>query len=128
MIVFSKKTLRITKGQSESLYRRRTDNTMAKRQKNRQYNDQKTEEQTIQWPKDKRTDNTMAKRQKNRQHNGQKTEEQTIQLPKEKGQKDKLRSTKHTCKTKNRVTRTPLDFQIFCLTIGYKINSTVKYK
>ena len=31
MIVFSKKTLKITKGQSESLYRRRTDNTMAKR-------------------------------------------------------------------------------------------------
>jgi hypothetical protein len=45
---------------------------MAKRQKNRQHNGQKTEEQTIQWPKDRRTDNTMAKRQKNRQHNGQK--------------------------------------------------------
>jgi hypothetical protein len=45
---------------------------MAKRQKNRQYNGQKTEEQTIQWPKDRRTDNTMAKRQKNRQYNGQK--------------------------------------------------------
>ena len=40
--------------------------------KNRQYNGQKTEEQTIQWPKDRRTDNTMAKRQKNRQYNGQK--------------------------------------------------------
>jgi hypothetical protein len=26
---------------------------MAKRQKNRQYNGQKTEEQTIQWPKEK---------------------------------------------------------------------------
>jgi hypothetical protein len=45
---------------------------MAKRQKNRQHNGQKTEEQTTQWPKDRRTDNTMAKRQKNRQHNGQK--------------------------------------------------------
>ena len=44
---------------------------MAKRQKNRQHNGQKTEEQTAQWPKDRRTDNTMAKRQKNRQHNGQ---------------------------------------------------------
>ena len=71
-----------------------------KRQKNRQFNDQrkKTEEQTIQWPKekDRRTDNSMAKkekdrrtdnsmtkgkRQKNRQFNDQrkKTEEQTIQ-------------------------------------------------
>jgi hypothetical protein len=49
MIVFSKKTLKITKGQSESLYRRRTDNTMAKRQKNRQYNGQKK--------RDKRTNN-----------------------------------------------------------------------
>jgi hypothetical protein len=39
---------------------------MAKRQKNRQYNGQKTEGQTIQWPKDRRTDNTMAKRQKDR--------------------------------------------------------------
>ena len=61
---------------------RRTNNTMAKRQKNRQHNGQKTEEQTTQWPKDRRTDNTMAKRQKNRQHNGQKTEEQTTQWPK----------------------------------------------
>jgi hypothetical protein len=34
---------------------------------------------------------------KNRQHNG-----------KEKGQKDKQRSTKHTYKTQDRVTRTPL--------------------
>jgi hypothetical protein len=33
-----------------------------KSKKNRQYNGQKTEEQTIQWPKDRRTDNTMAKR------------------------------------------------------------------
>ena len=41
---------------------RRTNNTMAKRQKNRQHNGQKTEEQTTQWPKDRRTDNTMAKR------------------------------------------------------------------
>jgi hypothetical protein len=50
----------------------------------------------------------MAKRQKNRQHNGQKTEEQTTQWPKDKVQKDKKRSTKHTYKTKDRVTRTPL--------------------
>jgi hypothetical protein len=56
---------------------------MAKRQKNRQHNGQKTEEQTTQWPKDRRTDNTMVKRQKNRQHNGQK-------------KKDKQRSEK-TC-------------------------------
>jgi hypothetical protein len=35
-------------------------------------------------------------------------EEQTTQKPKEKGQKDKQRSTKHTHKTKDRVTRTPL--------------------
>ena len=38
---------------------------MTKRQKNRQHNDQKTEEQTTQWPKE---------------------EEQTTQWPKEEGQ------------------------------------------
>jgi len=35
-------------------------------------------------------------------------EEQTTQWPKEKVQKDKQRSKKHTYKTKDRVTRTPL--------------------
>ena len=35
-------------------------------------------------------------------------EEQTTQWPKENVQKDKQRSTKHTYKTKDRVTRTPL--------------------
>ena len=35
-------------------------------------------------------------------------EEQTTQWPKEKAQKDKQRSTKHTYKTKERVTGTPL--------------------
>jgi hypothetical protein len=80
------------------------DNTIVKRQKDRQHNGQKTEGQTTQWPKDRRTDNTMAKRQKDRQHNGQKTEGQTTQWPKEKLQKDEQRSTKHTHKTKDLVT------------------------
>jgi hypothetical protein len=35
-------------------------------------------------------------------------EKQTTQWPKEKEQKDKQRSTKHTYKTNDRVTRTPL--------------------
>ena len=35
-------------------------------------------------------------------------EEQTTQWPKEKVEKDKQRSTKHTYKTKDRVTRTPI--------------------
>ena len=56
--------MKIPKGQLETVYQRRTDNTMAKRQKNRQHNGQQTEEQTTQWPKDRRTDNTMAKRKK----------------------------------------------------------------
>jgi hypothetical protein len=47
----------------------------------------RTKEQTTQWPKEKG--------QKNRQHNGQK-------------KKDKQRSTKHTYKTKDPVTQTPL--------------------
>jgi hypothetical protein len=54
--IFCKKSFKIPKGQSEFVYRRRTDNTMVKR----------------------------------------------------KVQKDKQRSTKHTYKTKDRVTRTPL--------------------
>jgi hypothetical protein len=70
---------------------------MAKRQKNRQHNGQKTEEQTTQWPKDRRTDNTMATRQKDRQQNGQK-----------KKYKRTNNDLKHTYKTKDRVTRTPL--------------------
>jgi hypothetical protein len=60
---------------------------MAKRQKNRQHNGQKTEEQTTQWPKDRRTDNTMAER---------------------KSTKRQKRSKTNTHKTKYRVTRTPL--------------------
>jgi hypothetical protein len=43
---------------------------MAKRQKYRKHNGQKTKVQTTQWPKDRSTENTMAKRQKYRQHNG----------------------------------------------------------
>ena len=42
------------------------------------------------------------------------TEEQTTQWPKEKGQKDKQRSTKHTNKTKDQVTRTPIYLHSFC--------------
>jgi hypothetical protein len=41
-------------------------------------------------------------------HNPYIEEEQTTQWPKEKVQKDKQRFTKHTYKTKDRVTRTPL--------------------
>ena len=74
---------------------RRTDNTIVKRQKDRQHNSQKTEVQTTQQSKDRSTDNTIVKRQKDRQHNSQKTEVQTTQQSKEKRQKDKQRSTKH---------------------------------
>jgi hypothetical protein len=47
---------------------------MTKRQKDRQYNDQKTEGKTTQRPKDRRIDNTRTKRQ-DRKHNDQKKEE-----------------------------------------------------
>ena len=56
-------SLKISNGYSEAVNRRRTDNTMAKRQtiqwpKDRQYNGQKTDNamakrQSIQWPKDR---------------------------------------------------------------------------
>jgi hypothetical protein len=51
-----------------------------------------------------RTDNTMAKRYQRGDQNRYIEKEQTTQWPKEKAQKDKQRSTKHTYKTKNRVT------------------------
>ena len=68
---------------------------MAKRQKNRQHNGQKTEEQTTQWPKEEQTTQWPK-------------EEQTTQWSKEKVQKEKQRSTKHTHKTRDRVTRTQI--------------------
>jgi phage FluMu protein Com len=43
---------RIPKGQSESVYQRRTDNTMAKRYQRCNQNLYIKEEQTTQWPKD----------------------------------------------------------------------------
>ena len=43
---------------------------------------------------------------------GIRIEEQTMQRPKEKVQKDKQRSAKHTYKTKDRVTRTPLKSEV----------------
>jgi hypothetical protein len=91
---FNKKSLKISKGQSESVYRRRTDNAMAKRES--------TKGQTTS------TDNTMAKRYQRSNQNPHIEEEQTTQWPKENVQKDKQRSTKLTYKTKDRVTRTPL--------------------
>ena len=44
-------------------------------------------------------------------------EEQTTQWPKEKVQKDKQRSTKHTYKTKDRVTQTPLKSERACICV-----------
>ena len=43
----------IPKGQSESVYRKRTDNTMAKRYQRGNENPYIEEEQTRQWPKEK---------------------------------------------------------------------------
>ena len=51
---------------------------------------------------------TSLKRYQRGNQNPYIEEEQTTQWPKEKIQKDKQRSTKHTYKTKDRVTRTPL--------------------
>ena len=51
-------------------------------------------------------------------------EEQTTQWPKEKVQRDEQRSTKHTLKTKDRVTRAPLN--LFSHTV-YKGVPSVTY-
>jgi hypothetical protein len=52
-------------------------------------------------------------------------EEQTTQFPKEKAQKDKQRSTKHTYKTKDRVTRTPLKTgcELRCMHTNWRASS-----
>ena len=50
-------------------------------------------------------------------------EEQTAQWPKEKAQKDKQRFTKHTYKTKNQVTRTPLKI-VGELTLSGRVSSS----
>ena len=46
-------------------------------------------------------------------------EEQKTQWSKEKVQKDKQRSTKHTHKTKDRVTRTLLKFACYAVFVNY---------
>jgi hypothetical protein len=60
----------------------------------------------------------MTKRQKDRQHNDQK----------KKRQQDKQRSTKHTYKTKDRVTRTPLKTNNDLQNITYKSKDQMIYK
>ena len=67
-----KKSLKIPKGQSESVYRRRIDNTMAKRYQRGNQNPYIEEEQTTQWPKDTKGVIRIRISKKNRQHNGQK--------------------------------------------------------
>ena len=54
-------------------------------------------------------------------------EEQTTQWPKEKVQKDKQRSTKHTYKTKDRVTRTPLNVLFIIWWEKYKYPYVTKH-
>jgi hypothetical protein len=46
-------------------------------------------------------------------------EEQKTQWPKENGQKDKQQSTKHTHKTKDRVTRTLLKLACYAVSVNY---------
>jgi len=51
-IIFVKKSLKIPMGQLESVYRRRTDNTMVKRYQRGNQKPYIEEEQTTQWSKD----------------------------------------------------------------------------
>ena len=66
-----KKCLKIPKGQSESVYRRWTDNTMAKRYQRGNQNPYIKEGQTQQWPKDNNGVIRIRISKKDRQHNGQ---------------------------------------------------------
>ena len=72
MWIIYKKSLKIPKGQSESVYRRRTDNTVAKRYQRGNQNLYIVEEQTTQWPKDTKGAIRICISKKNRQNNGQK--------------------------------------------------------
>ena len=63
---------KIPKGQSESIYQRRTDNIMAKRYQRGNQNLYIKEEQTTQWPKDTKGLIRIYISKKDRQHNGQK--------------------------------------------------------
>ena len=63
---------KIPKGQSESVYRRRRDNTMAKRYQRGNQNLYIEEEETTQWPKDTKGAIRIRISKKKRQHNGQK--------------------------------------------------------
>jgi hypothetical protein len=71
---------------------------MAKGKKDNQYNGQREEGQSIQWPKERRTINTMAKEKKDNQYNGQrkKNDQRT---------NNDLRNIAY--KTKVQATRTP---------------------
>jgi hypothetical protein len=51
--------LTIPKKQREAVNRGRTDITMAKKKKDRQYNGQKEEGQTLQWPKRRTKEQTI---------------------------------------------------------------------
>ena len=63
---------KIPKRQSESAYRRSTDNTMVKRYQRGNQNQYIEEEQTTQWSKDTKEVIIICISMKNRQHNGQK--------------------------------------------------------
>jgi hypothetical protein len=63
---------KIPKGLSESVYRRRIDNTMVKRYQRGNQNPYIEEEQTTQWSKDTKGVIRIRISKKNRQHNGQK--------------------------------------------------------
>jgi predicted lipoprotein with Yx(FWY)xxD motif len=62
---------------------KKTDNTMDKRRRTRQYNGQKKKDQTIQWTKEEGPVNIMDKRRRTSQYNGQKKKDQTIQWTKQ---------------------------------------------
>jgi phage FluMu protein Com len=64
---------KIPKRQSESVYQRRTDNTMDKRYQRGNQNLYIKEEQSTQWSKDTKGAIRICISKKNRQHNGQKT-------------------------------------------------------
>ena len=82
---------------------------MSKRQKDRQYNGQKTERQTIQWPKDRRTDNTMTKRQTIQCSKDRRTDNTMSKRQKDREYNGQMKKDKNTNDGQQNTTQKPKD-------------------
>jgi hypothetical protein len=96
------------------MYRRRTDNAMAKRKSTKGQEEFEDTKGIIRTHVSKKNRQHNGQKKKNRQHNGQKTEEQTTQWPKEEEQTtqwSKDRRTDNTMAKRKKNKRTNNELQ-----------------